>query len=83
MLNTLTGNQTNIDNITKNVLKTTAVYYLAEALLNEEYEDCALLIKMAKQFGALRDEIGNVIAVCHAEVIAQADTYILVVPRYY
>ena len=44
------------------VLKTTALLYFKEALLNEQYEDCARLVRIAKGFGAQQGEISAVIA---------------------
>lgn len=34
-------------------LKITALLYLKEALLKEQYEECAAIIATAKEFGAL------------------------------
>jgi len=42
-------------------LKTTALLYLKEALEAERYEDCAELIASAKELGAQRSEIKQVI----------------------
>ena len=42
-------------------VKTTALTYLREALLEEVYEDCALAIKIAKEFGAQEFEIQNLL----------------------
>jgi hypothetical protein len=42
-------------------VKTTALFYLREALLNEMYEDCPLAIEIAKEFGAQEFEIQNLL----------------------
>jgi hypothetical protein len=44
------------------VLKTTSLLYIKEALCRERYEDCAELIRFAKEFGADQGEISGVIA---------------------
>lgn len=38
-------------------VKLTALIYLREALINARYEDCAEFIAIAKEFGALDEEI--------------------------
>ena len=38
-------------------VKLTALIYLREALIAERYEDCAEIIAIAKEFGALDGEI--------------------------
>lgn len=43
-------------------LKTTALLYLREALLNESYEDCRELIQEAETFGAGHTEISGIFA---------------------
>lgn len=43
-------------------LKTTSLLYFKEALIKEQYEDCAELIHTAKRLGAEQDEISEVIA---------------------
>lgn len=62
MRNFLTSNQhqqksSNHDQI----LKVTALLYLKEALIKEEYEDCSNLIQNAKDFGAEDKEISELI----------------------
>jgi hypothetical protein len=42
-------------------VKLTALVYLKEALLNERYEECFELIQTAKEFGAQRTEIENLL----------------------
>ena len=44
------------------ILKATALLYLKEALIKEEYEDCQGLIQNAKDFGAEAKEISMLIA---------------------
>ena len=44
------------------VLKETSLIYLKEALLAQQYEECAGLIRDAKSFGAEQSEISAVIA---------------------
>ncbi len=44
------------------VLQATALLYFKEALLNERYEDCAELVRIAKGFGVQPSEISGVIA---------------------
>lgn len=43
------------------ILKATALLYLKEALVKEEYEDCAGLIQNAKDFGAEAKEISDLL----------------------
>ena len=45
------------------ILKVTALLYLKDALLKEEYEDCQELVDSARNFGAHQSEINEVIAV--------------------
>ncbi|MBI4395017.1 MAG: hypothetical protein HY583_02355 [Candidatus Omnitrophica bacterium] len=45
----------------KHPIKLTALAYLREAILNEVYEDCALAIDIAKEFGAEEFEIQNLL----------------------
>ncbi len=44
------------------VLKLTSLIYLKEALLTQQFENCAALIREAKIFGAQQKEISDVIA---------------------
>ena len=41
----------------RNPVKLTALLYLREALLEEKYESCLEFIAIAKEFGALDEEI--------------------------
>lgn len=43
------------------IFKVTALVYLNEALLAQEYESCGELVKSAKEFGAVQSEIDEVI----------------------
>jgi len=43
-------------------LKATSLLYFRDALLKEQYEDCAELVRIAKRFGAAQSEISGVIA---------------------
>ncbi len=38
-------------------MKLTALLYLREALLSENYEECSECIAIAKEFGALDEEV--------------------------
>jgi hypothetical protein len=42
---------------TRDPVKLTALIYLREALISERYENCAEFIGIAKEFGALDEEI--------------------------
>ena len=42
-------------------VKLTGLLYLKEALLEERYEDCALFIQIAREFGAQDYEINNLL----------------------
>lgn len=42
---------------TRDPVKLTALIYLREALISERYENCADFIAIAKEFGALDEEI--------------------------
>ena len=42
---------------TRDPVKLTALIYLREALISEQYESCADFIAVAKEFGALDEEI--------------------------
>ena len=43
------------------ILKVTALLYLKEALLGQEYETCAELVEIGKKFGASQGEINGII----------------------
>jgi hypothetical protein len=43
------------------MLRVTALLYLKDALIKEEYEGCAELIKAAKSFGARQSEVSKVL----------------------
>ena len=47
--------------IEKNPVKLTALLYLKEALLNQQYENCREFIQIAKEFGAQDFEIQNLL----------------------
>ncbi len=44
------------------LLKATALLYFQDALLKSEYEECAELIAVAKQYGATQSDINDTIA---------------------
>lgn len=62
-MNTNLLNNNDITVYPDNVLKVTALNYLAEALNNEEYEKCAELVHFAKAFGAKPTEVKAIIIV--------------------
>ena len=45
-----------------NLLKTTALIYLKEALVHQRYEDCPALVCSARGYGARQSEVRKVIA---------------------
>lgn len=45
----------------REALKVTALDYLKDALVNEEYEQCSELIRLAKEFKASADEVRAVL----------------------
>jgi len=47
--------------VNKDPVKLTALLYLREALLREQYEECAEFIATAKEFGANEFEIQNLL----------------------
>ena len=47
--------------VKKDPVKLTALLYLREALLKENYEDCAEFIATAREFGAQTFEIQNIL----------------------
>ncbi len=47
--------------VTRNPVKQTALLYLREALLDERYEECANFIAVARQFGAQRFEVQDLL----------------------
>ena len=47
--------------VVKNPVKLTALLYLREALLREQYEECAEFIQIAVEFGAQAFEIQNLL----------------------
>ena len=47
--------------IKKNPVKLTALLYLREALLAENYEECPVFIQIARDFGAQNFEIINLL----------------------
>ncbi|HOY08975.1 MAG TPA: hypothetical protein PLB05_02740 [Candidatus Omnitrophota bacterium] len=63
-----------------NVLKVTALQYLKEALAQECYEECAELVRAAKQFGAHPDDI-RVILSGHARRVMGAQEKLVVIKK--
>ncbi len=62
MRNFLTSNQNQQKSSSHDqILKATALLYLKEALVKEEYEDCSNLIQNAEDFGAEALEINELI----------------------
>lgn len=55
------GNEVTLKKIEKNPVKLTALLYLKEALLNQQYENCREFIEIAKEFGAQDFEIQNLL----------------------
>jgi len=55
-------NENNKPILKDDTLKITALLYLKEALITEQYEKCAELIRKAKRFGAQQEDISHVIA---------------------
>ncbi len=47
--------------VSKNPVKLTALLYLKEALLKEQYEECKGIVRIAKQFGAADFEIQDLL----------------------
>lgn len=43
------------------VLKETALLYLGDALIKQNFEECGQLVELSKQFGTLEGEINEVI----------------------
>ena len=63
MRNFLTSNDKQNKSLSHDhILKATALLYLKEALVKEEYEDCQELIQNAKDFGAEVKEISGLLA---------------------
>ena len=60
--NVIQNNQKNQQANPDDVLKATALLYLQDALVSEQYEDAPELIATAKKFGAQQGEISKVIA---------------------
>lgn len=54
-------NEVTLKKIEKNPVKLTALLYLKEALLNQQYENCREFIEIAKEFGAQDFEIQNLL----------------------
>lgn len=50
-----------IQKAVRHPIKLTALLYLREALLEEQYEQCAEFIAIAKEFGAQEFEIQNLL----------------------
>lgn len=48
---------TGVRTVGRHPVKLTALFYLREALLQERYEECAGIIAIAKEFGALPIEV--------------------------
>lgn len=62
MLNTLANiNQPKRRPVVKNPVKLTALLYLKEALIKQQYELCSELIGIAKEFGAMEWEIHDLL----------------------
>ena len=51
------------------ILKITSLIYFKEALEQQRYEECLELIQIAKQFGAIQEEINDVILEYTSEFI--------------
>ncbi len=47
--------------VLRHPLRLTALLYLAEALRDERYEDCAEIVAVAQEFGAGANEIRNLL----------------------
>lgn len=63
MQNKILFNSKKIGNVNRNrALKLTSLLYLKEALIKQEYEQCAHIIKQAKKFGANQAEIKKIIS---------------------
>lgn len=56
-----TYNKDNIQNEDQ-LLRVTALAYLEDALANERYEECAELIRAAKEYGATIGEVRTIVA---------------------
>jgi len=61
MRNNVVFTNTNKPTAPDALLKTTSLLYFKEALRNQQYEQCAELIRSAKKFGARQSEIRKVI----------------------
>ncbi len=55
-------NEVTQDTASDEILKATALIYLKDALLKQEYENCKELSALAKKFGGKQEEIKEVIA---------------------
>ena len=62
MKNSLFFKETSLFSPADALLRVTALQYLRDALLKEEYESCKELADRARQFGAPEDEIAQVFA---------------------
>jgi len=47
--------------VTRHPVKLTALLYLKDALLTERYEECAEIVAIAREFGALGAEIQSLL----------------------
>ncbi len=60
--NVVLKNRPKVTVTAEEVLKETALLYLSEAILKEDYEQCPELIARAKEFGVKPAEISELIA---------------------
>ena len=82
MRNFLTSNQNQQKSSNHDqILKATALLYLKEALVKEEYEDCSNLIQNAKDFGAEAKDINELI-LQHIRVIKAKQKEVRVTRRF-
>ena len=61
MIRTMTSTGSPHTGVVKHPVKLTALLYLKEALRNEQYEICAEVIALAKEFGATASEIQSLL----------------------
>ena len=61
MIRTMTGAGSPRLGVIKHPVKLTALLYLKEALRKEQYEVCAEVIALAKEFGATASEIESLL----------------------
>ncbi len=61
MIKTMPAGENKRTKSSSHPLKVTALWYLKEALVREQYEKCSEIVALAKEFGAAEYEVGDLL----------------------